>query len=159
MEWKLQRRIAKFGDNPININVEILKKGFNKSAVIEIVNSNSINDINRHVSNVDCENENIREWKVNYIGKMTEYNHHEFEPIDDETYKKEAKHEFGHFMGLGDAYNGALANKEVSVDDIMWKGEKISSNDIEMILMAALKNKKQYFYSKDGKIISEAITV
>ena len=68
-----------------------------------------------------------------------------------------AAHEFGHLLGIGDAYeeNGVAKiqpTEEVPMEDIMRGGSVITYNHIEIIFLAALKNEKQYFDS------SEAIT-
>ena len=103
-------------------------------------------------------------WKINNIGKMTMYNFHTHSnnPYDSEDYKRAAGHEFGHFLGLKDAYKenevGGKPTKETfeaTKDDIMWEGDIVSFNDMEMFFLAALYNEKQYFNSSKK---SEAIT-
>lgn len=61
-------------------------------------------------------------------------------------------HEFGHVLGLGDAYTngGAPVNDEIKgggwlVGDIMRSNGPVRSNNIEMVLEAFKMNKYQMF--------------
>jgi len=62
-----------------------------------------------------------------------------------------AAHEFGHILGLGDAYEEGkrpepIESVEVPRDSIMWEYQgKVTLNDIEMIWRAWQENKKQYY--------------
>lgn len=78
-----------------------------------------------------------------------------------------AAHEFGHVLGLSDAYAGlhpeAPMTEEVPEYDIMrspvnsqnYFSGTVTSNDIEMVLMAFIKNETQWFYANMS--LSEAI--
>ena len=135
------------------------------SAKVFINNAYSPNDGEFHRSNVDdLDNDSdIDSWRVNSVGEMTLYNHE----VDDagnlnssmslSKYLDNAGHEFGHLMGIGHAYDYGTVTDEVRIDDIMWSGSTVSSNDIEMVFMAALKNKQQNFYAHGSEQISEAI--
>lgn len=106
----------------------------------------------------------IDSWSVNSVGEMTLYNHEvdnygKFNntPMTKDIYLNNAGHEFGHLMGIGHSYDYGTKTDEVKTDDIMWGGSTVSSNDIEMVFMAALKNKQQNFYDHGDEKISEAI--
>lgn len=106
-------------------------------------------------------------WNVNYrhqkiflyetalyiIGMSTE-------KVSDPRFSQIAAHEIGHCLGLWDAYPDAnfFANNEISPkkldpnvevgdNSIMWYGTMATSNDIEMVLQAFVKNEQQYYYA------------
>ncbi len=78
-------------------------------------------------------------------------------PYTEAEYRFVAAHEFGHILGLSDAYPAANNNKkivdnaEIGSDGIMYSNiaAVIYSNDIEMILEAFSVNQKQYHLGKN----------
>jgi hypothetical protein len=161
--------VSKFGYNTINVNSYISDSIKMNRAKISI-NNNFPDKYVEHISNVKGN------WAINKVGEMTMYNHYQkseqstiyYNVMD---YIKTACHEFGHMLGLGDAYHDdenieAPVTLEVPAEDIMRGNSKISDssklevtlNDIHMLFLATLKNKKQYFYTLGNKKISEAIT-
>ncbi len=79
-------------------------------------------------------------------------------PYNEEFYSNVAAHEFGHTLGLSDAYlenneGKVLAgNAEISKKGIMYGAPKynyVHSNDIEMILEAFSANQKQYYFGEN----------
>lgn len=162
LSWEgvyVQDETAKFGYSTIAISIELLNDTYEKNAEVSVINTKSQQDTSLHISNVE---QLSGSWTINNLGHMNIYNHCQLDDsivveLDKNEYSRTAAHEFGHFIGLGDAYNGCQATDEVKENDIMWNGSIISSNDIEMILLAALKSEKQYYYSDGAKIISEAI--
>lgn len=147
-------KTASFGYKKITVSVEIVENKFPKRANVTIIRTKLKEGDTVHISNVRS-----IQWSIQTLGDMTIYNHCQEEDIVENEFYRQVKHEFGHFMGLGDAYNGAEETDEVTCEDIMWNGSIVSSNDIEMLFLAALKNEKQYFYSNGIKIKSEAITI
>lgn len=159
-------KTASFGYEKVKVSVEIVENEFPKRANVIIIRTKRKEGDTIHISNVK-----VNQWSIQTLGDMTIYNHYQkidkntgqatekIIELDETEFYREVRHEFGHFMGLGDAYNGAAETDEVSSEDIMWIGHTVSSNDIEMLFLAALKNEKQYFYSNGNKIKSEAITM
>jgi len=155
---------ANFGDDKsVDVTVVTLDAANNKIPA-DVIIINSIDD-GAHLSKVALPYGAY--WKINNIGKMTIYNHEYIRNYSREEYINIASHEFGHLVGVGDAYGNPYEdnvgnNDETPGEDIMRGGGYISENDIEMVFLAALKNQKQYFYNdeKGGviRIKSEAVT-
>ncbi len=94
--------------------------------------------------------------------------YHDGTPLSKAFFKQSVTHEFGHLLGIGDAYKTAsrqvAVTAEIPDDDIMRNvaskvsgGERVaavisrvSSNDIEMVLTGWLHNKCQFFSVSDG---------
>ncbi|HHX61414.1 MAG TPA: hypothetical protein GX707_11995, partial [Epulopiscium sp.] len=104
-------------------------------------------------------------WSLPQVGRITMYKRDQRSPEDYEEYEYKATvaHEFGHTLGLGDAYPGAnggktlINNAEISASSkgnwgvdgsIMYHNGQVYSNDVEMILEAFATNKWQYFIDK-----------
>lgn len=75
-----------------------------------------------------------------------------------------AAHEFGHSLGLWDAYPEANKfslelnpNKEIPISTIMWENGKATSNDIEMVLQAFVENKQQHYYASAPYLKSKVV--
>lgn len=101
--------------------------------------------------------------------------------LSDPRFSEVAAHEIGHCLGLWDAYPDANLwtenepadvtilppsirpsvlldpNVEVDEDSIMWYGTKATSNDIEMVLQAFVKNKQQHYYASTPYSKSEVV--
>lgn len=101
--------------------------------------------------------------------------------LSDPRFSEVAGHEMGHCLGLWDAYPDAnlwtdnkpadvtilppsmrpsaflVPNVEVSEDSLMWYGTKATSNDIEMVLQAFVKNKQQHYYALTPYSKSEVV--
>ena len=93
------------------------------------------------------------DWSIsspaNFILKTKQFNYSE------ETYMRVAAHEFGHLLGIGDAYQSPAANitPEVPREDIMRiidAGARATVNDIEMCLTAYVSKIYQSFHD-DGR--------
>jgi hypothetical protein len=118
-------------------------------------------EIDRQVSNMKSGKGG---WSVSNPGKITIYKAYNDDP--DYTYNQYggvAAHEFGHILGIGDAYGyppGAtpelmakydnrpeapLSPLEVPSGDIMRSNRFVTANDIEMVWEAWKTNKWQYF--------------
>lgn len=151
---------ADLGYDDIYVKINFPLNGINKINEIKYINSYS-DDLRikgkKQISQVDARN-----WSINNIGSMTIYNHYEGIPYTKESYVYVAAHEFGHLLGLSDAYEkdeetGELLtpeNLEIPHEDIMRSGKDgtiVTPNDIEMLFFAVLKNKKQYFNNKKGE--------
>ena len=78
----------------------------------------------------------------------------------DWDYRNTITHEFGHVMGVDDGYadtSGSTTRPTATMlaaDDVMvnnhLKSAKVSSLDVQMMVMAASKNEWQYFMAYDG---------
>lgn len=95
-------------------------------------------------------------------GRITMRCHYKSE----DNYKKTAAHEFGHILGLGDAYAEAERFREfVNVEQdeitgkraIMCSNGNVVANDIEMAFYSAINDKMQRFDPNAYVDISEAI--
>ncbi len=111
-------------------------------------------------------------WQINNIGNIFLYNRFEYEIsetafielLDIEDYKLIAAHEMGHLMGLGESYYDYVVNNDeiphnniMEVIDINNSSNKVFSNDIELLFLASLLNKKQYYGTGDGHLQSIGI--
>ena len=116
-------------------------------------------------------------WSVTNSGTMTVYTRTgegSNERLRTETeFSNTVAHEFGHMLGLYDAYGEgsrqeADINSEIPKNDIMrshWGSPTITGNDIEMVILAQSTNKYQYYKSystgfwifKNDHIQSDAI--
>ena len=95
------------------------------------------------------------------IGSMTIYGYGE--------YKQVAAHEFGHILGLNDAYGEGIRPKAEATVEVrggtMWQGDmmrndgSVSANDVEMVWEAWSTNRYQYFQDYDGHTRSSAIRI
>lgn len=168
---KLPNSPSNLGVDTINVSVKIIKQDRNKRStnVINVINLYDEYTKTKQVSNVNIGSG----WRINNVGKMTMYNFFE-QPKDNgeyysgynkEGYVNVACHEFGHLVGLGDAYGADNSGnslttqaKELTSGSIMWAGSSITYIEIEMIFLAALKNEMQFFNNAMG-IESEAIIV
>lgn len=121
------------------------------------------------------------EWKINKHRKVDLYNYeignsYNVEPLKSDSMILLVAHEFGHVLGLSDAYarpefnleQAPLGGYEVPDDDIMRdprkpgsqaRNGKVTPNDIEMMLLAFMRNEQQYYYTSTRLKIhqSEAI--
>ena len=170
---KGEGEVSNYGFDKINVSVSIENKNDKKKNKVFIVNSfdealydkyiaTGIEDY-RQAPNV---NNPPSSWKINDVGEMTMYNFHTHsdDPYESKEYKRAAGHEFGHLIGLGHAYEPNREDGSTTEDtdevnaekDIMWFGNEVSFNDMEMVFLAALYNEKQYF---NGPNVSEAITM
>ena len=103
-------------------------------------------------------------WSITDVGKITMYNSDQrsTNPYTELQYAATVAHEFGHTLGLGDAYPGAnngkvlVNNAEISdgtfgiSGSIMFRNGLVYSNDIEMVLEAFSTNEWQYAISHEG---------
>lgn len=88
-------------------------------------------------------------WGIDNVGHIHAY------PGMEESYSRTKfiemiGHEFGHILGLGDAYEEkgrktGTSGDDVPIFDIMRDGDRVTSNDIEMLLLAWKENEKQHF--------------
>ncbi|AEY66721.1 RHS repeat-associated core domain-containing protein [Clostridium sp. BNL1100] len=109
-----------------------------------------------HVPHMDGGQE---KWSVSNKKKITMYRSWGGDPNEygQKGYAHTVAHEFGHVLGIGDAYGdkdkGRTAAKntlEVPIgnwleDDIMSSNGKVNANDVEMVWEAWSSNKWQYF--------------
>lgn len=93
---------------------------------------------------IDCTINDTFSGTVNYFYEYnSEYNV--------EAFKGVAAHEFGHVMGIGDAYfsdsNGHILkyNDEMKLGDIMYSNTSVNCNTVEMVLEAYAENQWQYY--------------
>lgn len=113
-------------------------------------------------------------WSVDDVGRITMYKRdpRNADDYSEYLYGSTISHEFGHTLGLGDAYPRAnqgkklVNNSEVSAcsegnwgidGSIMYYNGEVYSNDIEMVLEAFQTNSWQYFIDLDGIIKSRVI--
>ncbi|HIT86331.1 MAG TPA: hypothetical protein IAB62_00795 [Candidatus Coprocola pullicola] len=155
---KSHGELAGLGEYDIHfvVNIDTINQKKKHTAMINVINTYDKYTKNKQISHVSN-----TQWKINHVGIMTMYSFFGDNAIENrytrEQYMQVAAHEFGHLLGIGDAYeeNGVAKiqpTEEVPMEDIMRGGSVITYNHIEMIFLAALKNEKQYFDS------SEAIT-
>jgi len=119
-------------------------------------------DVNDRTHVSHCE-DNVNKWSVKNPGRMTLFKDEKGNNYSEDQYKWVASHEFGHILGLGDAYKTPLSKyadetEEVTITDIMrsfWG--TVSSNNIEMVLEAYKTNSWQRFTDFDGYNKSDAI--
>lgn len=107
-------------------------------------------------------------WSVNSEKKIEMYrlDGRNDSPASLDWFKRVAAHEFGHALGLGDAYpdaNGGLTlvdNAEISSGSsgsIMWSNGQVFANDLEMVLEAFKTNQWQYMMDYNGHTKSSVI--
>ena len=113
-----------------------------------------------HVSNLDgkytYENWSMKNQSLVTMYRMYQNRDGSTDLYSEDTYRLVVAHEFGHMLGLADAYfrdsDGEYYCKETSevpIDDIMRQGKwpySVKMNDLEMVLKAFEENKFQYFY-------------
>lgn len=85
----------------------------------------------------------------------------------EDEYGRTVAHEFGHILGLDDAYGGgSRPDAKVTIEvpdngwlkgDIMRNNGYVTPNDIEMVWEAWKTNMWQYFQDYDGHIKSSVI--
>jgi hypothetical protein len=124
-----------------------------------------VGDINKHVSNT---NGVMGDWSVGGNKNVTLYNNYNGgEDYSQNYYARVAGHEFGHVLGIDDAYGGgrrpaAISNTgEVEPHDFMRyefaSDSRVSTNDIEMMWQAYQDNEFQYFMDYSGHYQSSVI--
>ena len=109
-------------------------------------------------------------WSISEPGEIYMYRNYDGNGADYSRYgyAQTAAHEFGHVLGLDDAYAGGSrpeAKDTVEVPDnpgfyngdIMRDNGNVTANDIEMVWEAWSINKWQYFQSYNGNTKSKAI--
>lgn len=115
-------------------------------------------------------------WSINNTSTVTMYDHYtkfktdangNKQPYREEytvtRYKDTAAHEFGHVLGLGDAYDvswHSAANAttgEVPQNDMMRSNGTVTPNDIEMLLYAWQLNTWQEYVDSNRYVKSPAI--
>ena len=162
--------VSNYGFENITVSVSITDDNNKKKNMVSIINSFDEDLYNQYISTRDedimqAPNVETKTWKINNIGNMTMYNFHthpDYFTYGEVNYTVDAGHEFGHLLGLGDAYNKDLIEtSETNEKDIMWditkdSSVKVSFNDLEMVFIAALYNKKQEFAREN---VSPAITM
>jgi hypothetical protein len=109
-------------------------------------------------------------WSIKNPGTVHLYNRYKEETYSLDEYRQMAAHEFGHVLGIGDAYNawyrggtfpnqdGYYASKysvvyyngkpyhvETPDEDMMITNQKVSANDIRMVWDAWRTGKPQFF--------------
>jgi len=174
-----QGEISNYGFGDINVSVTITQTNDKNTNKIYIINSFDKGLYVKHEADKDNEdywqisNVDTKGWKINAIGKMTMYSffksieeydsdgQKKYDPDGHNYYKDEyivtAGHEFGHLIGIGDAYEkGLIINSEIIANEIMMGGSEITFNDMEMAFLAVLYNRKQDFA---GEFKSDAITM
>ncbi len=118
-----------------------------------------------HVSNLDGKY-TYEKWSMKNQSLVTMYSMYQYrngstDIYDENTYRLVVAHEFGHILGMADAYfrdkSGnyyAPVTSEVPNDDIMRQGVwpySVQMNDVEMVLQAFQDNKFQYFYDMSSE--------
>ena len=79
-----------------------------------------------------------------------------YDKYDEITYQQTVAHEFGHTLGLGDAYltndsgESLDANEEFYRRSIMSSNRQVTTNDIEMVLEAYATNMEQYYLDRSS---------
>ncbi len=103
---------------------------------------------------------NISFWNPQIFRVIDMYEQHSknLAPYLYSNYKSTVAHEFGHTLGLGDAYktndDGKVlsTNSEVSnaqgASNIMYYNDKVYTNDIEMVLEAYVTGEHQYYLDR-----------
>lgn len=110
------------------------------------------------------------DWRINRVGHIhlfliMVYDDETIKAKSNSSFQRTAAHEFGHVFGLGDAYSEpgvrdtGKGNDEVSKTDLMNEGAWITSNDIEMLLLAWKENDRQFFVKERGHEKSKAIVL
>ena len=125
----------------------------------------------QHTQNVPHMDGGQDDWSVSNDKKITMYRSHSGDPNEYSQYgyASTIAHEFGHVLGLGDAYGdkdkgrvAATNTPEVPVtqwlqDDIMVHNGYVTPNDVEMVWQAWSTNEWQYFTDYKGHKKSEVI--
>ncbi len=128
-------RIADLNDG----NLHIIAEG-QKSIPIEIVDEAGISNVSRN-----------GDWGKDNNGKMTIYTYFadgEIRTADD--FMNTAAHEFGHLVGVGDAYN--VTNDSSEFDMMRWRNYGhvpiVTTYDVQKMVKAYATNKRQPFGSE-----------
>lgn len=125
-------------------------------------------EVDRQVSNMKSGKGG---WSVSNPGKITMYKDYNGGP--DYTYVEYGNtvaHEFGHILGIGDAYGpGTMKPAKVTIEvpdnpgfytgDIMRDNGYVTANDVEMVWEAWKTNEWQYFVDYNGHKRSKAIKI
>jgi RHS repeat-associated protein len=175
----------------INRAYNTAQKGFNKyfelnvdndeAGVLGITKISILGiDVDRQVSHMTGGLDN---WSVSNPGMITMYKDYNGGPdYSEDEYGRTVAHEFGHILGIGDAYGykpGATAKEKAKYDnrseaqdttevpgesggyggwDMMRGNDIVTANDVEMVWEAWKTNKWQYFVDYNGHKKSSAIT-
>ena len=99
----------------------------------------------------------LSNWSTKYVGYIRLYTTENKVQLSPSEISWTAAHEFGHILGLGDAYGEgkrpeADSNSEILPDDIMRvRGGVVSANDIEMAWHAWQTNQYQSFQNWNSR--------
>jgi hypothetical protein len=129
--------------------------------------SGLINGVSNALIPGDYNGENIYNWSIgNSSQHIVAYTHADNEYIGDNWFKQTAAHEFGHALGLGDAYNagyrggswvgsvdGYYAPYKYSVNDDYGSNYDVYVPNNDIMLEGAAQN---YVYSNDIRMVIEA---
>ncbi len=147
IQWSGKYEIDSNNKEKIKVEVDVtdlskgthlLRKG-QKAVQIEIVNDGGI-------SNVQYK----KKWSKDNPGKMTIYTAFDNKTVrTSEEFGYTAAHEFGHLLGIGDAYPDKVQPNKSKGNDMMWWNNGVipvvSNLDLMMVLNAFSQNKFQEF--------------
>lgn len=109
-------------------------------------------------------------WSIDNTGRITMYSSSsDGKPRDRKHYTDTIAHEFGHILGIDDGYEDKKYNTSrpvadmLEIDDMMrnnhMKKTHISDIDIQMMVIAASTNERQYFMTYGGHIQSKGVFI
>ncbi len=137
--------------------------GLNGQIITKVVLKGSEEDTNdeQKYFKIDIKSEYGRSYSWRYVPwSMTQERGVVLFSSTENSYKQTIAHEFGHILGLGDAYGGVASpgmnlgdltikymdwNEEITPTCIMRNNAKVSSNDIEMVMYVYMENKIQNY--------------